>query len=119
MSPECSLEFLLGHHVVDGEHGEEMIPPCPCRTTELLRGEASFCGIRESSSEKGKLGLHYPEPHISAQWIFRPCEQRRWSAQELLVGSCRWWALLLPSTKLLGVGLTLDQLSQDFVLLSH
>jgi hypothetical protein len=40
-------------------------------------------------------------------------------AQELLIGSYGRWALLLPSTKLLRVELTLHQLSQDFVLVSH
>jgi hypothetical protein len=55
MSPEYSLEFLPCHHVVGGQHGEEMVPPCPCRSTKLLRGEASFCGIRASSREQGNL----------------------------------------------------------------
>jgi hypothetical protein len=102
MSPERSLEFLPRHHVVGGKHGEEMIPPCPCRSTELLRGEASFGDVRSSSREKGKLGLHHHEPHIGVEWAFRPCEWQWLGSQELLVGSYGRWALLLPSTKLLG-----------------
>jgi hypothetical protein len=53
------------------------------------------------------------------QWVFYLGEQRRLSAQELLIGNCSWWALLLPSTKLLRVGLALHQLPHDFILLSH
>jgi hypothetical protein len=79
----------------------------------------AFAASRQAPCEKGKLGFHYPEPHVGVQCIFRPCEQRQFGAQELLVGSCGRWALMLPSTKLLGVELTLHQLSQDFVLLSH
>jgi hypothetical protein len=55
MSPEGSLELFLGYHVVSGEHGEEVIPPCPCRSTELLGGEASLGDVRASSREKGEL----------------------------------------------------------------
>jgi hypothetical protein len=44
MSPECSLEFFPYHHVVSEEHCEEVIPPCPCRSTELLCDEASLGG---------------------------------------------------------------------------
>jgi Zn-finger protein len=60
MSPERSLEFFPCHHVVGEEHVEEMIPQYPCRSTKLLRGKASFGSVMSSSSEKGKLGLHYP-----------------------------------------------------------
>jgi hypothetical protein len=55
MSSKYSLEFFPCHHVVSGEHGEEVIPPCPCRSTELLCGEASFGGVRASSHEKGNF----------------------------------------------------------------
>jgi galactitol-specific phosphotransferase system IIC component len=105
--------------MVGRQHGEEMVPPCPCRSTELLRGESSLCIIRASSREKGKLRFHDHEPHIGVQWVFRLGEQQRLSAQEFLIRSCTRWALLLPSTKLLRVGLALHQLSQDLILLSH
>jgi hypothetical protein len=41
-----------------------------------------------------------------------------WVLKKLLISSSSRWALLLPSTKLLWVGLAL-QLSQDLILLSH
>jgi hypothetical protein len=110
MYPERSLEFLPHRYVVGRQHGEKMVPPCPCRSTELLCSEASLCGIRASSCEKWKLRLHDPEPHIGVQWVFRFGEQRWLSAQEFLT-SCSLWALLLPSTKLLRAGLALHQLS--------
>jgi hypothetical protein len=42
-----------------------------------------------------------------------------WVLKKLLISSCSRWALLLPSTKLLWVGLALHQLPQDLILLSH
>jgi hypothetical protein len=86
---------------------------------ELLCGKASLCNVRASSREKWKLRLHNPEPHIGIQRVFRLGEQWWLGAQELLVCSCSRWVLLLPSTKLLMVGLALHQLPQDLILLSH
>jgi hypothetical protein len=40
-------------------------------------------------------------------------------AQELLVGCHCWRSLLLASTMLLGVGLALQELSQNLILLGH
>jgi hypothetical protein len=96
-----------------------MVPPCPCRSTKLLCGKASLCGVRASSCEEWELRLHNPEPHIGIQRVLRLGEQWRLGAQELLICSCSRWALLLASTKLLKVGLALHQLSQDLILLSH
>jgi hypothetical protein len=36
---------------------------------ELLGGETSLGSVRASSREKGKLGLHNPEPHMSIEKI--------------------------------------------------
>jgi hypothetical protein len=32
VSSERSLEFLPHHHAVGGQHGEEVVSPCPCMT---------------------------------------------------------------------------------------
>jgi hypothetical protein len=50
--------------MVNGKHVEEVIPPRPCRSPELLGGNVNLGGVRASSHEKGKLGLHNPEPYI-------------------------------------------------------
>jgi hypothetical protein len=62
--PECCLEFLPCHHMVSGQHGAKMVPPCPSRSMKLLCGEAGLCVIRAISREVWKLGLHNSEPHI-------------------------------------------------------
>jgi hypothetical protein len=116
---ESSLEFLPRHFMISGEHSTEVVPPSPSRTTKLLRGEASLGFIRTVSREEGKLGLNGAEPHVGVQRILCLGEQGRLRAQELRV-SCRFQrSLLLASTMLLGVGLALQELSQNLILLGH
>jgi hypothetical protein len=94
-----------------------VVPSSPSRATKLLRGEASLGLIRAVSREEGKLGLNDVEPHVGIQWILCLGEQGRLRAQELLVG-CRWQrSLLLASAMLLGVGLALQEMSQNLILL--
>jgi hypothetical protein len=85
----------------------------------MLRGEASLGIIRAVSHEEGKHGLNDSEPHVGVQRILCLGEQGWLRAQELLVG-CRYRRLLmLASTMLLGVGLALQKLSQNLILLGH
>jgi hypothetical protein len=96
-----------------------VVPPSLRRATKLLRGEASLGLIRVVSPEEGKLGLNDAEPHVSIQWIFCLGEQGWLRAQELLVGRRCRRSLLLASTMMLGVGLALQELSQNLILLGH
>jgi hypothetical protein len=96
-----------------------MVPPSPSRSAKLLRGEASLGVIRAVSREKGKLGFHDAQPHVSVQRILCLGEQGRLRTQELLVGCRGRRSLRLAFTMLLRVGLALQELSQNFVLLSH
>jgi hypothetical protein len=86
---------------------------------KLLRGEASLGIIRAISREEGKLGLHDALPHFSVQRILCLREQGRLRTQELLVGCRCRRSLRLASTILLRVGLALQKLSQNLVLLGH
>jgi hypothetical protein len=97
----------------------EMVPPCPSRSTNLLRGEASLGVIRAVSREEAKFGLHNALPHVGVQQILYLGEQGRLHAQELLVGRRGQRSLRLASTMLLRVGLAMQELSQNFVQLSH
>jgi hypothetical protein len=96
-----------------------MVPPSPSRSAKLLRSEASVGVIRVVSREEGKLGLHDAQPHVSVQQILFLGEQGQVRTQELLVGCHGRRSLRLASTMLLRVGLALQELSQNFVLLSH
>jgi hypothetical protein len=96
-----------------------VVPPSPSRATKLLRSEASLGLIRTVSREEGKLGLNDVEPHVGIQRILCLGEQGRLRAQELLVGCRCRRSLLLASTMLLGVGLALQELSQNSILLGH
>jgi hypothetical protein len=87
--------------------------------TKLLRGEASLGIIRAVSREEGKLGLNDVEPHVGIQRILCLGEQGWLRAQELLVGCRCRRSLLLASTMLLGVGLALQELSQNLILVGH
>jgi hypothetical protein len=75
--------------------------------------------IRAVSHEEGKLGLNDAEPHVGIQQILCLGEQGRLRAQEFLVGCRCWRSLLLASTILLRVGLALQELSQNLILLGH
>jgi hypothetical protein len=86
---------------------------------KLLRGEASPGLIGAVSREEGKLGLNDAEPHVGIQRILCLGEQGRLRAQEFLVGCRCRRSLLLASTMLLGVGLALQELSQNLILLGH
>jgi hypothetical protein len=96
-----------------------MVPPSPSRSAKLLRGEASLGVIRTVSREEGKLGLHDAQPPVSVQRVLCLGEQGRLRTQELLVGHRGRRSLYLASTMLMRVGLALQELSQNFVLLSH
>jgi hypothetical protein len=86
---------------------------------KLLRGEASLVFIRAVSRDEGKLGLNDAEPHVGVQRILCLGEQGWLCTQELLVGCRCWRSLMLASTMLLRVGLALQELSQNLVLLGH
>jgi hypothetical protein len=96
-----------------------VVPPSPSKATKLLRGEASLGIIRTVSREEGKLGLKDKELHVGIQQILCLSEQGRLRAQELLVGCRCRRSLCLASTMLLGVGLALQELSQNLILLGH
>ena len=119
VSSEGSLEFLPRYFTISGEHSTEVIPPSPSRAAKLLCGEASLGLIRAVSHEEGKLGLDDAKPYVGVQWILCLGEQGRLRTQKLLVGCRGWRSLWLASTVLLRVGLALQELSQNFVLLSH
>jgi hypothetical protein len=86
---------------------------------KLLHGEASLGIIRAVSHEEGKLRLNDSKPHVGVQRILCLGEQGWLRAQELLVGCCYRRSLMLASTMLLGVGLALQELSQNLILLGH
>ena len=119
VSSEGSLEFLPRHFTISGEHSTEVVPPSPSRATKLLRGEASLGFIRAVSREEGKLGLNDAEPHVGVQWILCLGEQGWLRTQELLVGCRCRRSLMLASTMMLLVGLALQELSQNLILLGH
>jgi hypothetical protein len=116
---KSNLEFLPIHFMISGEDSIEVVPPSPTRATKLLRGEASLGLIGAVSREEGKLGLNDAEPHVGIQWILCLGEQGWLHAQELLVGCRCRRSLLLASTMLLGVGLALQEMSQNLILLGH
>jgi hypothetical protein len=96
-----------------------MVPPSPSRSAKLLHGEASLGVIRAVSREEGKLGLHDAQPHVSVQRILCLGEQGRLRTLEHLVGRHGRRSLRLASTMLMRVGLALQELLQNFVMLSH
>jgi hypothetical protein len=96
-----------------------VVPPSSSRAAKLLRGEASLGFIRAISREEGKLGLNDAEPHVGVQRILCLGEQGWLRAHELLVGCHYRRSLMLASTMLLGVGLALQVLSQNLILLGH
>jgi hypothetical protein len=116
---ESSLEFLPRHFTINGYHSTEVVPPSPSRATKLLRSEASLGTIRAVSREEGKLGLNDAKPHIGIQRILCLGEQGWLRTKEFLVGCLCRRSLLLASTMLLGVGLALQELSQNLILLGH
>ena len=81
--------------------------------------DASLGLIRAVSCEEGKLGLNDAEPQVGVQRILCLGEQGWLRTQKLLVGCRCWRSLMLASTMLLRVGLALQELSQNFVLLRH
>jgi hypothetical protein len=116
---ESSLKFLPRHFTASREHGREVVPPSPSRATKLQRGEVSLGFIRAVSREEGKLGLNDAEPHVGVQRILCLSEQGWLRAQKLLIGCRCRRSLMLASTMLLRVGLALQELSQNFILLGH
>jgi hypothetical protein len=116
---ESSLEFLPRHFTISGEHSMEVVPPSPSRSAKLLCGKASLGSIRAVSGEEGKLGLNDVEPHVGVQRILCLGEQGWLHAQEFLVGCRCRRSLMLASTMLLRVGLALQELSQNLILLGH
>jgi hypothetical protein len=96
-----------------------VVPPSPSRAAKLLRCETSLGFIRAVSREEGKLGLNDAEPYVGVQRILCLGEQGWLHAQELLVGCRCRRSLMLASTMLLRVGLALQELSQNLILLGH
>jgi hypothetical protein len=119
VSSEGSLEFLPRHFTISGEHSTEVVPPSPSRAVKLLCGEASLGFIRAVSREEGKLGLDDAKPYIGIQWILCLGEQGWLHAQKLLAGCHCRRSLMLASTMLLRVGLALQGLSHNLILLGH
>jgi hypothetical protein len=115
---ESSLEFLPRHFIISGEHSTEVVPLSPNRAAKLLHGKASLGIIRAVSREEGKVGLNDAEPHVGVQQILCLGEQGWLHAQELLVG-CRCQRSLMLASMLLWVGLALQELSQNLILLGH
>jgi hypothetical protein len=116
---ESGLEFLPIHFLISREHSMEVVPPSPSRAAKLLRDEASLGFIRTVSREEWKLGLNDAEPHVGVQRILCLGEQGWLRTQELLIGRRCRRSLMLASTILLRVGLALQELSQNFILLGH
>lgn len=119
VSSEGSLEFLPRYFTISGEHSTEVVPPSPSRAAKLLCGEASLGLIRAVSCEEGKLGLDDAKPYVGVQRILCLGEQGRLRAQKLLVCCHSRRSLMLASTMLLRVGLALQELSQNLILLGH
>jgi hypothetical protein len=119
VSSEGSLEFLPRHFTISGEHSTDVVPPSPSRAVKLLCGEASLGFIRAISREEGKLGLNDAKPHVGVQRILCLGEQGWLHAQKLLVSCHCRRSLMLASTMLLRVGLALQELSQNLILLGH
>jgi hypothetical protein len=119
VSSESIIEFLPRNFTMSGEHNTEVVPPSPSRAVNLLRGEASLGFIRAVSREEGKLALNDAEPYVGVQWILCLGEQGWLHTQELLVGCRCRRSLMLASTMLLRVGLALQELSQNLILLGH
>jgi hypothetical protein len=69
--------------------------------------------------EQWKFGLHHSQPHICVKRVFCPCEQWRLGAEEFLIGGHRGVTLVVSTTIMLGWWLTLSQLPQNLILLSH
>jgi hypothetical protein len=65
-----------------------------------------------------EFGFYHPQPHICIKWVLHPGKQWWLSAEELLVGSSDGVTLMV-STIMLRWWLTLSQLPQDLILLSH
>jgi hypothetical protein len=116
---EGSLEFFPRHLTISGEHSTEVIPPRPSRSAMLLRGVVGLGSIRAVSREEVKLGLDDAKPHVGIQRILCLGEQGWLRAQKLLVSCHCRRSLLLASTMLLRVGLALQELSQNLILLGH
>jgi hypothetical protein len=69
--------------------------------------------------EQWEFGFHHSQPHICVKWVLRPGEQWRLGAKEFLIGGRRGVTLVVSTTIMLGWWLTLSQLPQDLILLSH
>jgi hypothetical protein len=119
VSSKGSLEFLPRYFPISGEHSTKVVPPSPSRVVKLLCGEASLGLIRVVSREEGKLGLNDAKPYVGVQRILCLGEQGWLRAQKLLVSCHSRRSLMLASTMLLRVGLALQELSQNLILLGH
>jgi hypothetical protein len=120
MSSECYLEFSPLHHVVNWLHSKKVIPPCPRGFAKLLGGETDLSHIWTNTIKQWEFGFHQSEPYISIKGILFPSEQQQLSAEELLIGGRCWGTLMVITTTIvLRWWLTLSQLSQNLILLSH
>jgi hypothetical protein len=106
--------------VVNWLHREEVIPPGPRGSAKLLGGEPDLSHIWTNSIKQWEFWFHYPESYINIKWILFLSEQRRLSAEELLISGRCWGTLMVITTTIvLRWRLTLSQLSQNLILLSH
>jgi hypothetical protein len=120
MPSECFLELSPFHHVINWLHSKKVIPQSPRGSAKLLGGEPNLSHMRTNSIKQWEFGFHYPEPYISIKWIICPSEQRRLSVEELLISGRCWGTLMVITTTIvLRWRLTLSQLLQNLILLSH
>jgi hypothetical protein len=84
--------------VVNRLHSEEVIPPCPRGSAKLLGGEADLGHIGTTSIKQWEFGFNHPEPHICIKRVLCPSEQRRLSAEEVLIGGRCWGTLMVITT---------------------
>jgi hypothetical protein len=109
MSTECCLELSPFHHVINRLHSKKVIPPSSRGSAKLLGCETDLGHIRANSIKQWEFGFHHSEPYISIKGILCPSEQRRLSAEELLIGGCCWGTLMVITTTIvLGWWLTLS-----------
>jgi hypothetical protein len=55
VSPESRLELFPCHHVVSGQHGVEMVPPCPSRSISCCAAKWVFALSGHAPVRSGNL----------------------------------------------------------------
>ena len=83
MCPEIFFELCPGKPSASREHVHVIVPPCACRTPELLGCKSHLVPILVWVL--GELGPYGPEPTIRLQWLIRFMKKRWLSTQKLLI----------------------------------